>query len=174
MFWIRAHHYKGQWEGVGPWKSRVFWALWNGIEPIGECYLGLGPKKLERLPSDLAVCPIFVSLQCLFVQYFTAVLKNYIILMIWVGRTGRCFIAVNNDSVSTALTFIKVIYDHKVEGGGRVTCDPVWSQIQRTRIVFLTGHALLKSSILLVSLLILSCCHRPLRFCHSLANYASL
>ncbi len=68
--------------------------------------------------------------------------------MIGVGHSGRCFIAVNYDSVSTALTFIKVIYDHKVEGGGRVTCDPVGSQIQRSRIVFLTGHATLKSSIL--------------------------
>ncbi len=35
----------GKWEGIGPWKWRVFWALWNGIEPIGECHLG--PKKLE-------------------------------------------------------------------------------------------------------------------------------
>ncbi len=38
-------HYERKWEGVGPWNSRVFWALWNGIEPIGEC--NLGPKKLE-------------------------------------------------------------------------------------------------------------------------------
>ncbi len=37
-------HYLGKWEEVGPRKSRVFWALWNGIEPIGECHLG--PKKL--------------------------------------------------------------------------------------------------------------------------------
>ncbi len=26
--------------GGGPWKSRVFLALWNGIEPVGECHLG--------------------------------------------------------------------------------------------------------------------------------------
>ncbi len=34
--------------GLGPGnreKSRVFWALWNGIEPKGECHLG--PKKHE-------------------------------------------------------------------------------------------------------------------------------
>jgi hypothetical protein len=29
MFWMRANtvHYVGKWEGVGPWNSRVFWAL---------------------------------------------------------------------------------------------------------------------------------------------------
>jgi hypothetical protein len=32
--------YEGKWEGVGPWKSRLFGALWNGTEPIGECHLG--------------------------------------------------------------------------------------------------------------------------------------
>ena len=30
------------------WKTRIFWALWNGIEPIGECHLG--PKK-SRFPG---------------------------------------------------------------------------------------------------------------------------
>ncbi len=33
-FWCGQIHYVGKWEVVGPWKSRVFWALWNGIEPI--------------------------------------------------------------------------------------------------------------------------------------------
>ncbi len=37
--------YEGKWEGVGPWKLRLFWALLNGIEPVGECHLG--PEKLE-------------------------------------------------------------------------------------------------------------------------------
>ncbi len=46
MFWMRAYPVRGKWEGVGPWHSRVFWALWNGIEPIGECHLG--PKKLDN------------------------------------------------------------------------------------------------------------------------------
>jgi hypothetical protein len=32
-------HYDGKWEVVGPWKSRVFWALRNSIEPIGERHL---------------------------------------------------------------------------------------------------------------------------------------
>ncbi len=37
--------YEGKYEGVGPWKSRVFWALRNGIQPTeGEWHLG--PKKL--------------------------------------------------------------------------------------------------------------------------------
>jgi hypothetical protein len=36
-------HYEGKWEGVGPWKLRLFWTLWNGIEPLGESHLG--PKK---------------------------------------------------------------------------------------------------------------------------------
>ncbi len=37
-FYAGSIHYKGKWEGVGPWKSRLFWALWNGIEPIGKCH----------------------------------------------------------------------------------------------------------------------------------------
>ncbi len=44
-FWCEQIHYKGKWEGVGPWKVRVFWALWNGIEPLRKCHLG--PKKLK-------------------------------------------------------------------------------------------------------------------------------
>ena len=36
----------GKWEGVGPWNSRVFWALENGNEPVGKFHLG--PKKLEN------------------------------------------------------------------------------------------------------------------------------
>ncbi len=38
-------HYEGKLEEVGPWKSklRLFWALLNVIEPIGECHLG--PKR---------------------------------------------------------------------------------------------------------------------------------
>jgi hypothetical protein len=46
LFDAGSIHYLGKWEGVGPWKSRVFWALCNGIEPIGKCYLG--PNKLEK------------------------------------------------------------------------------------------------------------------------------
>ncbi len=36
-------YYLGKWEGVGPWKLRVFWVLWNGIEPIGRAIWG--PKN---------------------------------------------------------------------------------------------------------------------------------
>jgi hypothetical protein len=45
-------HYEGMREGVGPWKTRVFGALWNGIEPTGECHLG--PKKL-RFPGPYSL-----------------------------------------------------------------------------------------------------------------------
>jgi hypothetical protein len=31
-------YYEGKWEGFGPWKRRLFWALCNGIEPIGKCH----------------------------------------------------------------------------------------------------------------------------------------
>jgi hypothetical protein len=40
-------HYEGKWEGSVPWKLVLFWALWNGIEPISECHLG--PKKVFPL-----------------------------------------------------------------------------------------------------------------------------
>jgi hypothetical protein len=38
-------HNEGKWKGGGgvePWKSRLFWPLCNGIEPIGECQLRPG------------------------------------------------------------------------------------------------------------------------------------
>ncbi len=51
-------HYEGKWEGVGPWKSRLFWALWNsksknkyGKRDIamahGCCVCWRGPKNLS-------------------------------------------------------------------------------------------------------------------------------
>jgi hypothetical protein len=49
--------------GVGSWKLRLFWALLNGIEPIGECHLG--PKKVEislpdkHLPQNLFTVNFF-------------------------------------------------------------------------------------------------------------------
>jgi hypothetical protein len=42
-FYAGSIHCEGKWEGVVPWKSRLFWALWDGIEPIGDWHLG--PKK---------------------------------------------------------------------------------------------------------------------------------
>ncbi len=48
MFWMRAFPLLGQVGGVGPWNSRVFSALLNGIEPIGECHLG--PKNSNSSP----------------------------------------------------------------------------------------------------------------------------
>ncbi len=56
MFWMRAYPLPGQVGGLGPWGSRVFWALWNSIEPIGECHLG--PKKLEiSMAQPPLTCP---------------------------------------------------------------------------------------------------------------------
>ncbi len=46
-FYAGSIHYKGKWEGDGPWKLRLFWALWNGIEPIGKCHFS-ARKKLHR------------------------------------------------------------------------------------------------------------------------------
>jgi hypothetical protein len=34
-------HYEGKREMVGPWKSRVFWALCNGIKPMARVRRGL-------------------------------------------------------------------------------------------------------------------------------------
>jgi hypothetical protein len=49
-------HYEGKWEGVGPWKSRLFGALWIFIEPLGEWHLG--PKKVEISRAQThSTCP---------------------------------------------------------------------------------------------------------------------
>ncbi len=50
MFWFGQIQYVGKWEGVGPWKWRVFWGLWNGIEPIGECHCFSPPLWLPTFP----------------------------------------------------------------------------------------------------------------------------
>ncbi len=55
-------HYEGKCEGIGPWTSRVFWALWNDIEPIGECHLG--PKQLEVITTCHGNF-YWVSIRCL-------------------------------------------------------------------------------------------------------------
>ncbi len=65
-FWCVQIHYEGMWEGVGHWKLRAFWALWNGIEPIGECHFSLycegenrgyrfGPKFSRPVPLSQKV-----------------------------------------------------------------------------------------------------------------------
>ena len=56
-FYAGSIHYKGKWEGVGPWKSRVFWVLWNGIEPIGECHLGHRFKVCCATPDTAIAVP---------------------------------------------------------------------------------------------------------------------
>jgi hypothetical protein len=47
---------KASGRGVGPLEIKTFWALWNGIEPLGECHLGLKKVKISRAqpPSDLS------------------------------------------------------------------------------------------------------------------------
>ncbi len=45
MFWMRAYPLRGQVGGGWALEFENFWALWNGIELIGERHLG--PKKLE-------------------------------------------------------------------------------------------------------------------------------
>ena len=44
MFWMRAYPSRGDGGGVWALEFESFWALLNGIEPIGEC--NLGPKNL--------------------------------------------------------------------------------------------------------------------------------
>jgi len=48
--------YEGKWEEVGPWKSklRLFWALLNVIEPIGDCHLE--PKRGALLKEIFFAC----------------------------------------------------------------------------------------------------------------------
>jgi hypothetical protein len=55
-FWCRQIlvYYEGKWDEVGPWKSRLFWYLWNCIEPLGEC--PLGPKPISRAHQPPPTC----------------------------------------------------------------------------------------------------------------------
>ncbi len=51
MFLMRADPLRGQVE------IEIFWALWNCIEPLGECYLG--PKKVEISRAEPPpICPV--------------------------------------------------------------------------------------------------------------------
>jgi hypothetical protein len=56
-FWCVQIHYEGKWEGIGAWKSRLFRALWNGIEPLGECHLWSPREQCGKktLPQSCAV-----------------------------------------------------------------------------------------------------------------------
>jgi hypothetical protein len=49
MFWMRAYPLLRQVGGVGPWKSRVFWAQ-NGTRPSARCHF-TGPQKNFRIPG---------------------------------------------------------------------------------------------------------------------------
>ena len=46
-FDVGSIHYEGKWEMAEPWKSRLFWAQWNGIEPIG-CFMYKSPRVTLR------------------------------------------------------------------------------------------------------------------------------
>ncbi len=45
MFWMRADPLRGQVGGGWALEIDTFWALWNAIDPLGECHLR--PKKVE-------------------------------------------------------------------------------------------------------------------------------
>jgi hypothetical protein len=69
MFWIREYPLRGQVGGGGALEIEIFFiylfflALWNGIEPIGECHLG--PKKLVRTVRYLTFLhPLPLSFLC--------------------------------------------------------------------------------------------------------------
>ncbi len=53
MFWMRAHPLLEQVGGGWALEFESFWALWNGIKPIGECRLG--PKNSKSLKEQLAI-----------------------------------------------------------------------------------------------------------------------
>ncbi len=58
MFWMRSYPLRGQVWGGWALDFESFWALWNGIEPIGECHLG--PKNLPLTSIYLIVSPSFL------------------------------------------------------------------------------------------------------------------
>ncbi len=49
-------HYEGKWEAVGPWNSRYFWALWNGIEPTPQSPPSLPHPELIRNQQQTVRC----------------------------------------------------------------------------------------------------------------------
>ncbi len=59
LFSMRAYPLRG--EVGGGWAlefSSFFWALWNGIEPIGDCHLGPIMKKLGIVQCTRTSSPI--------------------------------------------------------------------------------------------------------------------
>jgi hypothetical protein len=47
------------WRGLGRWKSRLFWALWNGMEPLGEWHSGTKKFSIFRAWSIEIFTSIF-------------------------------------------------------------------------------------------------------------------
>ncbi len=61
---------------LGPWNPRLFWALWNGIKPLGECHFGLKKVEISRAQPP-PTCPS---------NGFVHIKKNY-----WQGHINhRC------------------------------------------------------------------------------------
>jgi hypothetical protein len=72
MFWMHIH-YLGKWEGVGPWKSRVFWAP-NGTRLSARCHF-TRPKNsripgLNPLPLALVMDMHSSKILCIKLQRF--------------------------------------------------------------------------------------------------------
>ncbi len=63
MFYMRAYPLQGESGGGGAWNSRVFWALWNGIEPIDMPFLYCLPVCC--MSAFLAACMHFWRPACL-------------------------------------------------------------------------------------------------------------
>jgi hypothetical protein len=55
MFLMRADSLRGQWEGVGPWKSILFGALGYllcGLHTMAHIDTHVCPKKLNKFKKD--------------------------------------------------------------------------------------------------------------------------
>ncbi len=63
MFLMHAYPLRGEVGGGWALEFETFWALWNGIEPIGECHLG--PLALSP-PLMRDICWLFYSNSYLF------------------------------------------------------------------------------------------------------------
>ncbi len=67
-------HYEGKWEGVGPWNSRVFWALWNGIVPFGA-------QKTRELRIKNYSSLLFILLSSSFPSFSCFVPRNLLVFI---------------------------------------------------------------------------------------------
>ncbi len=62
MFWMRAYPLRGEVGGGWALEFSSFWALWNGIEPIGKFHLGPGAFLYVPVPfSSLLISNKFCN-----------------------------------------------------------------------------------------------------------------